>query len=512
MALSKRYLISRFLMARPRTKCLSLLLTSIILYVVGSFICLHIRDYHNELKFPSKGSSLTSIDLLRLTQTGSETRVKQVFEVNHGEWETSELTAGDESPNSPDIETKNITITNMGSDHSRWLRGPKRKFLFVFRYYEQLGRATSNLLDLASLAKNTNRLLVVPYVNNSRMSGLPTGVSHFFRKPEKPPHLTYSLLSEYFDLDDLNFKLKSRGYNPLNSFRAFESHCDKRFNIVVHFLFEDENSKREAALWYRISHDDVITMYKEAREHNGWIDCPFIKRSRLSKQIAFKVSRYICVDPEVIRTASDLEDKVLQGANCVGIVQWRGTGQDRVHFPLDPSISQPLRPVDLEFNPRLVELAKKVVKNSFNGEFIAIHVRSERHIARKGANVTKRCMEKLGNRVQALQAALGVNQVFLASDLTDYGSDTLMNLAGTNYRRSLSMFLHKVLDNPVTFNPEGVLFDTGAAAIVEMNILSMATRFFTLGGGNFQEWAVGLFLRRHNNQQKRIHRMCELGG
>lgn len=508
MAVSKRYLISRFLMARPRTKCLSLVLVSIIFYVVGSFICLHIPG-NGTVKFPSnvlgiKGSNLEKIDLLHLQQISAETHVKQGFE-EYSEAAIGENASDNELRKPPDIE-----FTNMESDHSQPLYGPRRKFLFVFRYYEQLGRATNNLLDLASLAKNKNRLLVVPFVNNSRMSGLPGGVSHYFRKHEKPSQRTYALLSEYFNLESLNSKLKARGYSTLNSFRDLESHCAKRFNIVIHFLFNDESYKRDTASWYRVSDNEVATMYNKARQHNGWIDCSVMKQSRLSKQIGFRVSRYICVDPEVIRTASDLEDNVLKGANCVGIVQWRGTGEDRVHFPLDPSITQPLRPSDLEFNHRLVELARNFVKNKFRGEFIGIHVRSERHIERKGVNVTKRCMLKLATRVQETRDAYGIKQVFLASDLTDYGSDTLMNYAGTNYRSSLEIFLHKVLNHPETFEPNGILYDTGAAAIVEMNILSMATRLFTLGGGNFQEWAVTIFRKRHNNEQTRVHRMCEL--
>lgn len=500
-------------MARPRTKCLSLVLASIILYVVGSFICLHIRGYE-PVKFPSnivgaKGSNLKKIDLLHLTRTGAETFIKQGFE-ELSEAATGENVLDNELRKLWDINTKNIEITNMESDRSQSLRGPRRKFLFVFRYYEQLGRATNNLLDLASLAKNKNRLLVIPFVNNSRMSGLPGGVSHFFRKHEKPSQRTYALLSEYFNVQDLNSKLRARGYSTLSSFRDLESHCAKRFNIVVHFLFNDEGYKKDTASWYRVSDGEVAAMYKEARKHNGWIDCPVMKQSRLSKQIGFKVSRYICVDPEVIRTASDLENNVLKGANCVGIVQWRGTGADRVHFLLDPSITQPLRPSDLEFNPRLVEMARIFVKDTFHGEFIGVHVRSERHIERKGVNVTKRCMLKLATRIQEMKDAYGIKQVFLASDLTDYGSDTLMNYAGPSYRRSLSMFLHKVLNHPETFDPNGIIYDSGATAIVEMNILSMATRLFTLGGGNFQEWAVGIFRKRHTHEQARVHRMCEL--
>ena len=485
-----------------------MVLVSIILYVVGSFICLHIRG-NGTAKFPSNDlaierSNLKKMDLLHLQRKSAEAHVSQDFD-DYGEAAIGENVFDNELRKPPDIE-----FTNMESNHSQPLSGPRRKFLFVFRYYEQLGRATNNLLDLASLAKNKNRLLVVPFVNNSRMSGLPGGVSHYFRKREKPSQKTYALLSEYFNLEDLNFKLKSRGYSTMNSFRDLESHCAKRFNIVIHFLFDDESYKRDTASWYRVNDNEVTTMYNKAREQNGWIDCSAMKQSRLSKQIGFKVSRYICVDPEIIRTASDLEDNVLKGANCVGIVQWRGTGEDRVYFPLDTSITQPLRPSDLEFNPRLVEMARNFVKNKFRGEFIGIHVRSERHIERKGINVTKRCMLKLSTRVKETRDAYGIKQVFLASDLTDYGSDTLMNYAEVNYRRSLAIFLRKALDHPETFEPDGILYDTGAAAIVEMNILSMATRLFTMGGGNFQEWAVAIFLKRHNNEQTRVHRMCEL--
>ena len=122
-------------MARTRTKCLFLLLTSIILYVVGSFICLHIHDYHNELKIgSSKDDSLVTTDLLRLTQTGSVTRVKQVFEVHGDEWKKNEFVTADESQNSRDIETKHIELTNMEGNLSPRLPGSRRKFLFVFRF------------------------------------------------------------------------------------------------------------------------------------------------------------------------------------------------------------------------------------------------------------------------------------------------------------------------------------------------------------------------------------------
>ena len=499
MACSRRSLISRFL-TRQRTKCLSLVLFSITLYVFGGFIKLSGDDHH-----------IHFIDYSRRITEGNEDFLVNLYETTRAakEKDFNEESLDNEAPHITAVVSENVEIRNTAANQSRTSQRPRRKFVFVFRYYEQLGRGASNLLALASFAKNKNRLVVLPFVNNSRMSGLPNGVSHHFRKSDFPFLKKYGQLSDYFDVNDLNDRLTSYGYSTFESFPVFESQCAKRLNIVVHFLFDDDSSKRETGPWYRLTSKEVEQLYKQAKQNNGWADCPVVKHSRLSRQLGFKVSRYVCVDPEIIRTASDLEDKILQGAMCVGIVQWKGNGQERVHFPLDPSISQPLYPSDFEFNPHLVKIAKDFVRSKFHGKFIGIHVRSERHIIRKGYNVTMRCMQKLANRVHESQSSYPAEGVFLATDLSDYGSDTLKDRAESNDRRSLSRFLHEALKYPITFDPRGLLYDSGAVAIVELNILSLATRIFTLGSGNFQQWVIDLFLKRHGHEKQRVHQMCQ---
>lgn len=497
-------------MARPRKKCVAFVLLLLAVYVVFSLISLQLNG-DEIVKLPDKvkaqedaHSGLSHV--LYLTRPIADRHAKYGLK-DQRETDVFLDVEGHNKLSANGLSLGKAANTNVSH---RTLQEHKHKFLFVFRYYEQLGRATSNLIDLASLAKYNNRFLVVPYVNNSRMCGLAGGVSHHYRKVERRNQRKYASMDEYFNVQYLNLKLYSRGYSTLRHFRDLESHCENRFNIVLHFLFQDETFKKDTALWYRVSEDEVKALYKQVKVHDGWVDCPGIKRSSLSKQIDFKVNRYICVDPEIIRSARELEDKVLKGARCVAIVQWRGNGDERVHFPLDSSISQALRPSDFEFNAQLVKIARDFVANTFKGKFIGVHVRSERHVERKGINVTTRCFEKLATRVRESQQAIQVTEVFLASDLTDYGSDTLRNFAGANERGSLSQLLMKFLNRPATFNPKGILYDTGAIAIVEMNILSMATRVITLGGGNFQEWALALFLKSHNNESKRVHRMCEL--
>lgn len=73
------------------------------------------------------------------------------------------------------------------------------------------------------------------------------------------------MLSEYFDLKDLNFKLKVCGYSILNSFCDFEFNCVKRFNIMIYFLFDDENYKMDIVLWYRVSDNEVVIMYDKVK-------------------------------------------------------------------------------------------------------------------------------------------------------------------------------------------------------------------------------------------------------
>lgn len=116
-------------------------------------------------------------------------------------------------------------------------RQNRRTFIFVFRYYEQLGRATSNLLALASWARFRNGFFVAPFVNNSRMSGLPGGVSHFLRESKTPK---FAPLRTYYDIPKLKETFKERGYGSIATLNDFENECNRRLHIVVVQSLEQE--------------------------------------------------------------------------------------------------------------------------------------------------------------------------------------------------------------------------------------------------------------------------------
>lgn len=400
--------------------------------------------------------------------------------------------------------TNSVSETNSHVSKSRQKR---RTFIFVFRYYEQLGRATSNLLALASWARFRNGFFVAPFVNNSRMSGLPGGVSHFLRESKTPK---FGPLSTYYNIPKLEETFKQHGYGSVATLNEFENECNRRLHIVVHFLYPTSDDLRDAAGWYRRSYKEMRDIYSQTEANGGWLDCPFVRFSRLQKQIRFKISRFVCVDPNIIRTPWELEEKVIQGRQCVGVVRWKGTGKDRTHFPIHPSISHPLSPSDLPFNSNLLETASNFVKNVISSKFIAIHVRIERHYVRMGMNVTYRCMKKLIRRVLEARKRFKTAKLFLASDLPEYGSDTFKEQSPTRKDREILLsYLIKHLDYPIMYKPTDI-YDTGTIAIVEMNILAAGAKLYTLGGGNFQEWILKLFLKNPSKSRRDVHRLCEL--
>ena len=383
---------------------------------------------------------------------------------------------------------------------------PQRKFIFAFRYYEQLGRATENLLALCSLAKYGDRVVVAPFVNNSRMAGIPYGVGHHFRKKRV---VSFSPFQTYFDLQRVNDKLKSNGYSSLTTFESMAERCNRRLNVVVHFLHHERKSIEDAVSWYRMTERELQDIYLRARQNNGWTNCPYIRKSNIGRQLGeFKVSRYVCVDPEIIRTSEKFEEEVLQGANCVGIVQWKGIGPGRTHFALSRTFV--LRPSDLQHNVQLIDLARRFIETSGLGKsFISVHVRAERHIFRRGINITRQCFKKLAGRVQKLKAKHNW-RVYLSTDMVDHGSDTLIREVSKAKRLGLYLELKKMLGYPVTLSPIQGLYDTGAIAIIEMHILASGKKLVTLGGGNYQEWIVQLFSGNVQDLTHSLYRICEM--
>ena len=400
-------------------------------------------------------------------------------------------------------------------------RMARKKYIFSLRYYEQLSMATKNLLSLASLATHNNRHVVMPFVGASRFSGLRLGASMSRFKEAKRNNQTdlnreykgnkFSEMSRYFDIQHLKNQMINHGYTSLASFNEFQKDCAS-LDVVIHFLYSGGNSVKEFGKWYKQPMDKYLHVKRKAKRNNGWIECNFVKRSQISQFLGnINVTKYICVDPEMINTAEKLENRILKDAQCVGVVLWKGDGERRTHFPLAPSIREPLRPSDLKHNKSLIDIAYSYIRDVIKRPFISVHVRSERHIIRKGVAAARDCIQKLSKEVQERKYKFKLTKVFLASDLEKYGSDTLLLHSNESDRDLLQKELLNNLNDPFTFNPNKYnLYDRGEIAIVEMHIISMGESLYTLGKGNFQEWIIDLFLSYNAEDRRLIYKVCEL--
>ena len=382
----------------------------------------------------------------------------------------------------------------------------KNRFLFAFRYYEQLTMATKNFLSFASLATATGRQFVEPFVNSSRFSGLRTGVSisRLIKEKEK-----FTVIDNYFDRRNLQYQLKTRGYSNMVSYEKFREECDE-IQVVIHFLYNEANTDRDLKKWYKIDNSAIKRLRKDISKR-GWVECQFVEKSKISRFLGKRVRRYVCVDPEKITTTDQLRDQILGESQCAAVIFWKGNGTRRTHFPLPAQITEPLKPVHLHHAEYLIDIANDYIRNTIKRPFVSVHVRVERHMRWKGVGVTEECIQRLSKSVSYHKKINNLHKVFLAHDLGPAGSDTLKRFASPKNLQEVERNLTLELETPFRFDPTKYnLHDRGAIAIVEMHILSLGESLFTLGKGNFQEWVRDLFLSQNAMDTSLVHAHCNI--
>lgn len=382
----------------------------------------------------------------------------------------------------------------------------RRKYIFALRYYEQLARATKNLIALSSLARHFDREIVMPFINNSRMNGIQ------FKTSQRGLIGKFSNLSRYFDITHLNSTLKERGYAPMAHFNDFLVDCNTGFDIVIHFLYNDSFAFNDAKNWFGMTSKSWNNIRSEVFKNDGFRSCEFLRKSGIERLLGgIAVRKYMCVDPEMISTAEHMERTVLKGAQCVGIIQWKGGGDKRTHFPLPKSVYEELRPSEFRHNPRLIDIARDYTEKYIKYPFLAVHIRAENQMVWRGMDKFLKCTNILSKKVFRRKEAFKIKNIFLATDLPRHGSDTFQS-AKSRERALADRYVTDSLRTPITFQPELYgLYDKGEIAIIEMNILSFGESLYTLGGGNFQEWVVDLFLVHNAEDRSLVHKICTNG-
>lgn len=426
----------------------------------------------------------------------------------------------------PNKVIKNFTSTNASNDTNSSVQSiidysadgeeHNLKFLFVLHHYEQLTKTTENLLQLAAVARQIDRVIVEPFVRDSRMCGLPYGWSGQLRAESR----RFYPLSLYFDVKFMNDLLKKSHYAQMVKLENFKRECHSNVanTTLLHFMYND-GTKEEMRKWYKIS-TAIYQNIEEATKHSGWCECNFIDRGLdFSDRIGdFQAGRQICIDAKKIKSLQLFKTEILKEDKCVAIIHWRGLGKDRSHFKPEVNIDSRKLVYSLRSSELVMSRANKIV-DSIGEEYISIHIRSERQIQWYGFERLSRCIKALVEKVTKLKQKYKIKKVFLSSDFTRFGSDTLhsftsQNITLTNKIKQIQRFLSKSL-KPTTYNPrwdDPLLMDNGVIALTEMNVLIGGSHLMTIGSGTFQQWIVDVFIERKSAAIKQnywtITRIC----
>lgn len=391
------------------------------------------------------------------------------------------------------------------------------KYILVYRHFEQLSKTTENLIQLAAIARRWERYVVQPDVQNSRF---------YF----EPRFRAYSL-DTYFNITSLNEILLANGYSQLVQLKSFSKDCNyAKFGVnttLIHFLYSDIY-RGSTKSWFGISDKKLREIVKKSLS-SGWTECGFIERRLgVKKQlVGIEIGRQVCVNPEVLRSVNDFEDNVLRGDKCVIFLEWRGFGKQRTHF--HPVYLPFLTPVEVKHRMSPSNLVEEevisFVQSEMSSKYISVHIRSERFFVADLYEKLQFCLDHVLHIVRIVRALREVDTVFLATDLTDFGSDlfdrrrfyktnaTGKHLISRQDITDIHAKLARRLD-ALTYKPMRKPFseDKGIFSLVEMNILKRGIDLITVGFGTFHAWTVNVFRQHQAEVGRRGYTIFEVCG
>ena len=414
------------------------------------------------------------------------------------------------------VETKTVEGDSVNIPESAG--GLESKYVLVYRHFEQLSKTTENLLQLAAISKRWRRLVVQPDVQNSRFS-------------LEPGFRAYPL-ETYFNVTSLNELLVANSYSQLVKIRNFTQDCSyAKFGVkttLVHFLYGDTKRGNTKSMFH-INDQELREIVEKTVSAGGWTNCDFINRHlSVAKSIdGIEIGRQVCVNPEIVMTEKAFEDNVLQGDKCVIFIEWRGFGKHRTHF--QPNFFPFLSPNEVKHRISPSNLIHSEVINFLQSklpsEYISVHMRTERFFVTNTYKKLQSCVEHLVHLVSIFRSLRQVDAVFLATDLTEFGTDLyerqkfyITNATGEHLmRRQEIADIHTKLErrlNAVTYKPTREPFskDKGVFSLVEMNILKRGRDLIMLGRGTFHTWTLNVFRQHQAHVGRQGYTVSEVCG
>ena len=376
-----------------------------------------------------------------------------------------------------------------------------RRYVYVYEHYwEQLTMNTRVLMALAAQAKFGGRFVLEPKVKDSTFgdTGFP--------------------LRTYYNVTQMNALLQANGYSTFVTEDEFDKECSNndQFDAILHFLYQDNKAVSFLKNKFSITTRQYDEISRRARKNSGWTDCKSLK-PYFSPGL-----KIFCVDPTIITEWSVLEQGILRDIKCLGIFVWRGIGfrsrtsfsekhvnvsSKEIHFLLKPSLS-------------ILNEAEIFIKTHLSESgYIAVQVRGEKVVIQHNLKRLKKCLRLLVNLVKNTKKSFGISKVFVATDMSNFGSGSW---AGSLKTQNLDAHALKIIQSALMERIGAVVYkpsadwqtpDRGAVSLVELSIMAHAQHLLTIGTGSFQEWAVANFLEFHKDDNPELWsltRLCSL--
>ena len=385
---------------------------------------------------------------------------------------------------------KKIECSKLGANNNSEKKATK--YVQVYdRYWEQLGMSTRTLMALSGLAHIGGRKVLQPRVKDCM----------FGREG-------YSL-GIYFNLTHMNSVLNACDYAPLVDKKEYDTECSlsEDRHASVHFLYAGEKAARSTMKRFHLSEQQYKKIRKDAKI-KGWTNCSFIGKF-IHQTFS---SKQFCVDPAVITEWSVLERDILHGAKCLTIVYWRGIGAwyrakfKQTHFKVaQKDIHYALKP-----NFDILYEVQKFKKAFLDGRYIAVHVRGEKVVTFHNLGRLRSCIRLLIAVIEVLKQSSGIDKVFVATDMSSFGSSTWGNILK---RKSSGRKTIERIHSSLVSSTSGVVYkptadqkhrDRGVHVLIEMTLVSQAGHLVTIGHGSFQEWVIAKFMEYHRDDSRSL--------
>ena len=386
------------------------------------------------------------------------------------------------------------TVPPTSSIQTGLLSTPASGYVIAVKVWEQMTRATGNLLDLQCWAARHHNSVVEPYFKDSRLL-------FTFDKSRSTSLLK---LEDMFDMDDWRRYSKSNGLAPLLNEEEF-------FRAVG----------QKGQMWNVI----LVQMNYESKSTT----CKFTwqEGARMVGTLKnMKVVRKVCIGAKKGTSVSAFDNHIFGSLRNTIVVfsEWRGIG-NRSRLNVNLTCTKAKQYVcHKKISQRVLKDAEKYAQRYLGGfgQYIAIMTRFERSTKNYASMNQKNLQQYVKMRItqtlekwKALKAKKSTPNTFLAFDYGRFGSDTFKKNQYYGSKAAMEQFHQQVYNRKISLHDWEVSFgelcnttDSGYIALLQLAIATNAKCIVLMGEqSNFLNFAAVLYKSKHT-----VDRCMELVG